>query len=151
MKRSIIAKTFTAITAFALALAPSAKADDKGCTNNMLRGTFAYTATGSAVAPPQIAGPAAEVGWQTFDGGVGTTVTATLSANGNLVQFNNITGTYTVNPDCTGIFALQIAPNFTLHVFFVIDDNGNGFQAIETEPGLIITRVARRVFPGKAI
>ena len=43
MKRSTIAKTFTAITAFALALAPSAKADDKGCTNNILQGTFAYT------------------------------------------------------------------------------------------------------------
>jgi hypothetical protein len=151
MKRSTIAKTFTAVTAFALAIAPSAKADDKGCTNNMLRGTFAYTSTGSAVAPPQIAGPAVEVGWQTFDGKGGTTVTATLSQNGNIVQFNNVTGTYTVNSDCTGTFALQVAPNFTLHVFFVIDDGGNGFQAIETEPGLVITRIGRRLFPGRAI
>jgi hypothetical protein len=151
MKRSTIAKTLTAITAFALAIAPSAKADDKGCTNDLLRGTFAYTSTGSVVAPPAIAGPAAEVGWQTFDGRGGTTVTATLSANGNFMQFNNITGTYTVNSDCTGTFALQLAPNFTLHVFFVIDDGGNGFQAIETEPGLVITRTGRRLFPGRAI
>lgn len=152
MKRSTIAKTFTAIAAFALAIAPSAKANDtkandKGCTDHMLRGAFAYTSTGSAVAPPVIAGPAVEVGLQTFDGRGGTTVTATLSANGNLVQFNNITGTYTVNSDCTGTFELQVAPDFTLHVFFVIDDGGNGFQAIETEPGLVITRIGRRVFP----
>src|SRR5947208_12857289 len=106
MKRSTIAKTFTAITAFALAIAPSAKADDKGCTDNMLRGTFAYTSTGSIVAPPAIAGPAFEVGSQTFDGKGGTTVTATLSQNGNIVQFNNVAGTYTVNSDCTGTFAL---------------------------------------------
>jgi hypothetical protein len=149
MKRSTIA--FTAITAFALAMTPGAKAEDKGCTNHILQGTFAYTATGSAVAPPQIAGAAAEVGQQTFDGRGGTTITATLSSNGNLVQFNNITGTYTVNPDCTGTFAVQVAPNFTLHVYFVIDSDGNGFQAIETEPGLIITRVGRRLFPGRTI
>ena len=151
MKRSTIAKTFIAITAFALAIAPSAKADDKGCTDATLRGTYAYTSTGSIVAPPAIAGPAVEVGWQTFNGGGITTVTATLSSNGNLVQFNNITGTYTVNSDCTGTFALQVAPNFTLHVFFVIDDGGNGFQAIETEPGLVISRIGRRLFPGRAI
>ena len=147
MKRSTIAKTFTAITAFALAIAPGAKADERGCTEHILRGAFAYTSTGSAVAPPAIAGPAVEVGRQTFDGKGGTTVTATLSQNGNFVQFNNITGTYTVNSDCTGTFALQLAPNFTLHVFFVIDDGGNGFQAIETEPGLVVTRIGRRQFP----
>lgn len=151
MKRSTIAKTFTAAAAFALAIAPSAKAHDRGCTSNMLRGTFAYTSTGTVVAPPAIAGPAAEVGWQTFDGTGGTTITATLSANGNIVQFNDVTGTYTVNPDCTGTFELQVAPDFTLHVSFVIDDGGNGFQAIETEPGLVVTRIGRRVFPGRAI
>jgi hypothetical protein len=151
MKRITIAKTFTAIAAFALALAPSAKADDKGCTNATLRGTYAYTSTGSAVAPPAIAGPAVEVGWQTFNGGGATTVTATLSSNGNFVQFNNVTGTYTVNSDCTGTFALQLAPNFTLHVYFVIDSGGDGFQGIETEPGLVISRIGRRMFPGRAL
>ena|ERR1051325_6922465 len=151
MKRSTIAKTFTAIAAFALAIAPSAKAQDKGCNNNTLRGTYAYTSTGSAVAPPAIAGPAVEVGTQTFNGGGSTTVTAMLSSNGNFVQFNNVTGSYTVNSDCTGTFALQLAPNFTLHVFFVIHDGGDGFQGIETEPGLVITRIGRRVFPGRAI
>jgi hypothetical protein len=151
MKRTTIAKTFTAIAVFALAIAPTAKAEDKGCSNNTLRGTYAYTSTGTVVAPPQIAGQAAEVGTQSFNGGGATTVTATLSSNGNFVQFNNVTGTYSVNSDCTGTFALQLAPNFTLHVYFVIVDGGDGFQAIETEPGLVITRIGRRVFPGGAI
>ena len=151
MKRSTIAETFTTIAALALAIAPSARADDKGCTNATLRGTYAYTSTGSIVAPPAIAGPVVEVGTQTFNGGGTTTVTATLSQNGNFVQFNNVTGTYSVNSDCTGTFVLQLAPNFTLHVYFVIVDGGDGFQAIETEPGLVVTRIGRRCFPGKAI
>ena len=54
MKRSTIAKTFTiaAVTALALGLAPTAKADDKGCSNATLKGTFAYTASGFITSPP---------------------------------------------------------------------------------------------------
>ncbi len=153
MKRSTIAKTFTmvAVTALALGIAPTAKADDKGCSNATLRGTYAYTSTGSIAAPPEIAGPIAEVGTQVFDGQGGTTATATISANGNM-QPLTIVGTYTVNPDCTGTAALQVSPfGITVHVLFVIDDSGDGFQAMETDAGFVITRIARRLFPGRAI
>jgi hypothetical protein len=47
---------------------------------------------------------------------------------------------------------LQVSPiAVTVHVFFAIDDSGNGFQAIETDPGIVITRVGRRLFPGRTI
>ena len=148
-----IARTFAiaAVTALALAIAPRAKAEDKGCSNATLRGTYAYTSTGSIAAPPEIAGPIAEVGTQTFDGNGATTATATISTNGSM-QPLSIVGTYTVNPDCTGTAALQVSPfGITVHVLFVIDDSGDGFQAMETDAGLIITRVGRRLFPGRAI
>jgi hypothetical protein len=76
MKRTT-ARTFAIAVAAALALsiAPKAQADDKGCSNETLQGTFAYTTTGFIVAPPPIAGPFASVGLQTFDGkGVTTAV-----------------------------------------------------------------------------
>ena len=154
MKRSI-ARTFTmaAVTALALAISPTAKADDndKGCSNATLQGTFAYTSTGFITAPPAFAGPFAETGTQIFDGKGGTTAAVTLSQNGNILPVT-ITGTYTVNPDCTGTFTLQVSPiGITVHVFFVIDDSGNGFQAIETDPGLVITRIGRRLYPGRVI
>jgi hypothetical protein len=153
MKRSIITKTLViaAVTVLALGVAPKAKADDKGCSNVIVQGTFAYTGTGFIAAPSPAAGPFVEVGTQTFDGRGGTTYAATLSANGNIVQVT-ATGTYTVNPDCTGTMTLQVLPrNATVHIFFVIADGGSEIQAIETDPGLIITRVARRLFPGRAI
>ena len=157
MKRSTITKTFTiaAVTALALGIAPTAKADDdKGCSNATLLGTFAYTSTGFITAPPGLAGPVAEVGTQTFDGEGATTATATLSQNGNPSPVT-ITGTYKVNPDCTGTMTLQVSipgiPVFPLHVFFAIDDGGNGFQGMETDSGLVITRIGRRLFPGRAI
>src|SRR5712675_2112042 len=130
MKRSTIAKTFTiaAVTALALGMAPTAKADNKACSNETLKGTFAYTSTGSFTAPPALAGPFAEVGTQTFDGKGATTATATLSQNGNIFQVT-IKGTYTVNPDCTGTLTLDVSPfGVTVHSFFAIADSGNEFQ-----------------------
>ena len=86
MKRSTLAKTCTiaAVTALALGIAPMAKADNKGCSNATLKGTFAHMATGFITAPPAMAGPFAGVGTDTFDGNGGITGTATLSANGNI-------------------------------------------------------------------
>lgn len=152
MTRSTITKTFTiaTVTALVLGIAPTAKATDKGCSNAALNGTFVYTSTGFITAPPDFAGPVAEVGTQTFDGKGTTNATATLSQNGNISPVT-ITGTYKLNPDCSGTMTLQVSipgiPVFPLHVFFVIDDSGNGFQAMETDSGLVVTRVARRQFP----
>ncbi len=152
MKRSF-AKTFTviAVIALALAIASTAYADDKGCSNATLQGTFAYTSSGSIASPPEIAGPFAEVGTQSFDGVGATTAAVTLSQDGNILPVT-VTGTYTVNPDCTGTMILQVSPiAVTVHVLFVIDDSGNEFQAIETDDGLVITRIGRRLFTGRAI
>jgi len=153
MKRSTIAQAWTiaAIAALALIAAPASSAAEKGCTNANMQGTFAYTGTGFITAPPEFAGPFAETGTQYFDGRGTTTASVMSSQNGNILPLN-ITGTYTVNSDCTGTFTLQVAPiNITVHVFFVIDTSGDGFQAIETEPGLVITRIGRKLFPGRAI
>jgi hypothetical protein len=151
MKRSFFAKTFAiaAAAALALSLAPTAKADDKGCSNAILRGTFAYTSTGSIATPPAIAGPFVEVGTQAFDGNGGTTASAMSSQNGNISPLT-VTGTYKVNFDCTGTMTLQVTfpgfPTFPVDVYFVVDDGGDEFQAIETDPGLVITRIGRRLF-----
>jgi hypothetical protein len=152
MDRSTIASTFVLAVAAALAVAPTAQAADKGCTNGSLKGTFAYTNTGVLTAPVSPAGPFAGVGAQTFDGNGNTTATGSVSVNGNIFAVT-ITGTYTVNPDCTGTFTLLVSvlsPPMTLppgHVFFVIDDNGAEFRAINTDPGQVVTTIGKRQFP----
>jgi hypothetical protein len=148
MKRSIPSVLTTLV--FALGLVAVASAQNTTCSNATLNGSFGYSSTGtllkSYVLPP-FAGPFAEVGIQTFDASSGTTsATATLSSNGNIVSVT-VTGTYTVNPDCTGTLTLLISPfGAIVHANLVIDKNGNAFQAIETEPGLIVTRMAWRQF-----
>ncbi len=149
MNRTTILKTFAIAVAGALVvgITTTAQAAAKGCSNATLKGTYAYTNTGFITAPPAEAGPFAGVGTQTFDGNGGTTATAWVSQNGNIVQVA-ITGTYTVNPDCTGTLTLQISPvGITGHAFFVISDNGAELRAINTDPGSVITTTARRQFP----
>jgi hypothetical protein len=138
-----MAKTSTIAVAFVLALAisPSAKADDKGCTNATLKGTFAHTASGFEIAPPAIAGPVAGVGIDTFDGKGGVTTSATVSLNGNIVPVN-ATGTYKVNPDCTGTYVI---PGTTL--VLVIADSGNEIHAICIDSGVVLNHTFRRQFP----
>jgi hypothetical protein len=141
-------KRTTTAAAIALAVALTGGiAQAQVCTNFSLAGTFAYTTTGSITAPSALAGPFASVGTQTFDGQGGTTAKAMVSQNGNIIPVT-ITGTYSVNPDCTGTFTLQLSPiGLTTHVFFVIDHGETEFQAIETDAGVVVTGIARRLFP----
>jgi hypothetical protein len=146
---STIAKTFAiaAITVLAFAMARTANAQDKRCSEATLEGTFAYTSTGFIVAAPipPLVGPTAEVGTQHFNGQGGVTFTFNASQNGNIGP-GTATGTYTVNHNCTGTFTEDL-PGFTAHYSFVIDDNGNGFQAICQDAGVVVTRISRRQYP----
>ncbi len=150
MKHSTITKTFTiaAVTALALGLGPTAKADNKGCSTATLTGTFAITTTGVFVAAPAALGPYAAAGTQTFDGKGGTIVTGMANTNGNVTLVAN-TGTYTVNPDCTGTFTIPIKPGIASQWFFVLAINGNSseFQAVCLDPVAVITRIGRSQFP----
>jgi hypothetical protein len=113
------------------------------CSNAKLRGSFGYTSTGTllpSAAPPPFAGPFAEIGRQTFDGAGNTEATATLSANGNIVRVT-IVGTYSVNPDCTGVMTLGVSPlGLTVNADFVIVRNGAEIHVIGTDPGVVETR-----------
>jgi hypothetical protein len=151
MKCNHIAKMFSigAVAVLSLISAPAASADEKACSVAGLKGTFTYTGTGFNVSANGAAAPFAEVGTQTFDGKGATSTTFTASANGNIFHIT-LSGTYTVNPDCTGtVTLLTPAPNPTVTLFFAIAANYNEFQAIETLPGAVVTRIGHRIFPGR--
>jgi hypothetical protein len=143
MKRTTIAKTLIAIvTLLAPGIALKAQAQD-GCSNSSLNGSFAYKATGTLTAPQPNPGQIAIVGRSTFDGNGATGGSQIVSSNGFIFPVN-LSGTYQVNPDCTGTFSFQLAPGVTINFFFVIDDNRKELQIIQTDPGAIVTGTARK-------
>ena len=149
MKRSDIATAFTiaAVTALALAVAPAANASSKGCSLATLKGAFADKDTGFILSAPAVASPFAGVSLETFDGNGTLTGSGIGSLNGEIVPVTYV-GTYTVNPDCTGTYTVEVSPlGLTTHAFFVFADGGNELQIVITDPGTVITCIARRQFP----
>ena len=148
-----VGKVFTIAAALTLTLAisPTVQASDKGCSNFTLRGTYAQKGTGVITAPPDQAGPFANVGTLIFDGNGGLTGAVVASSNGSSSSATE-TGTYTVNSDCTGTYTVQIAPfGISSQAFFAIDTNGDELEIIVTDPGSVITCVAKKLYPGRAI
>jgi hypothetical protein len=148
MKHSTVAKTFTiaAIATLAMAIAPTAKAADKGCSNASVNGTFVFRGAGSVFDPAAVA-LLSVVFAQTFDGNGVLTSTGMQSHDGNILQVTQ-TGTYTVNPDCTGTYTALVSPiGLTVHFFFIIADSGNELHVLSTDPTTLINGVARKQFP----
>lgn len=144
MKHSRNARAFTIIAAIAIALGlvPAAKAHAKGCSNATLKGTYADKDTGTIINY----GPFVGVNLDTFDGNGNMTMSGTSSVNGS-VSSGAETGTYQVNPDCTGTYTVEDSFGDVFTAYFVIDDNGNELQIVITNTGTAITCVAKKQFP----
>jgi len=142
------AKTFTiaAVAALVLGFSPAAKAENKGCSNASLKGTFSDRDSGWIFLSPNAAPvPFAGVNTDTFDGNGKMTTSGFSTVNGQGGQGTS-TGTYTVNSDCTGTYTVT-SPGLTVHAFFVIDEDGSELQIVITDPGTVILCVAKRQFP----
>ena len=132
-----------------LGIAPNLQAQPS-CSNATLNGSFGYTNTGTILAGPD-AGPFGGVGRQTFDGKGNTQATATVSVNGNIFQVT-IKGTYVVNSDCTGSMILTVTAGpetYINHVDLVVVHGDAEFHAINTDPGIVLTTVAKKQFPNQ--
>ncbi len=191
MKHTIVRRTFFLATFF-LSLAVVAPAfsvngggnggvgqgaDEQNgptCSNIGLAGDWAYSLTGTLFLPPSgTAAPIIAVGKGSFDRNGNYSGTQTTSINGAAEQ-DTLTGTRTVNPDCTGTLAVKIYSMGTLVrsavVALVFDDNEREFRGIFTSVVLeqpiatagheqfiaygtpvlsSITENGRKVFPGK--
>jgi hypothetical protein len=133
--------------AMALSLVPSAKADVDECSVITLKGSFGIATNGSIVAFGPV-GPVAEVGVIKFDGAGGVSQTTTVSLNGTILpNRSSISGSYEVNPDCTGDLSVVLpgpAGTITSTSDFVIVDHGKEIRLVNTGAGRVLLGNARR-------
>ena len=118
---------------------PYAQAQTGGCNLATVAGTYATTTQGTLPA-----GPFAGVFWSTLDGAGNFAGFGTVSVNGTIVNLT-VTGTETVNPDCT--FSSTLTDNFgnVSHGFGVITGKGKEFVGISTEPGATVINSGKRL------
>jgi hypothetical protein len=122
-----------------LAVAPftvQARHNTHTCTNESLVGEFGFTAHGTTLpalglqAP--LTGAFASSGSAIFDGSGHFTLTATSSFNGVIQGPATVTGTYTVNSDCS--YTSKASNGVTFRA--VIVNGGHELLILQTTPGL---------------
>ena len=133
--------TFCAIAVMTFAAAPetlkAADADGECPRQNAtLSGTYMSHGTGTVVG----LGPVSAVGTITYDGNGNLINPFTASVNGAIFRGVTQTGTYTVNPDCTGTVVQGGA-----HYDFVVAPDASTVFWIETDAGTVVTGTAVRL------
>jgi hypothetical protein len=117
---------------------PKAQGLGNHCTDATIRGTYGIQMQGTQPVPPPQGG-----GTQTVMG----VVVRTYHGDGTFSQVDNIkgsvtgivpdrpgSGTYQVNPDCSGVTLFQPGPGITIEERMVIVDRGNEIRSIVSSP-----------------
>jgi len=119
--------------------------------NAVLNGAYVVTTTGTAGSPvwAPFTGPVATLARMVFDG-TGTlqvTTVTIVAANppANVTPPFVITGTYTVNRDCTGSVTLNFSPNPNGHYNLVVSPDGQQITMISTDKGDVLVATGTRL------
>ena len=140
-----LARNTVGIILFAalVGLAPTAQAGS--CSLQGVAGRYGYTTTGTIPTLGAVAG----VGHVTLDSAGNLSGAQTSSFNGAIVP-ETLSGTYTVNADCTGTATVNVFHSGVLartsNINLVWDNNEREFRAIFLTPGTVLTVNGRKLF-----
>jgi hypothetical protein len=124
-------------------VAHAADNSDDSCSVGSLRGLYALNRQGTLFTPAPV--PYGEVGIFTFDGDGHLSGTVTVNIGGTLHPGINVTGTYTVNSDCSGTNTVMPTGFPPLHNAFVVTGNGKGYIATQTDSFAVIQSSVQRL------
>jgi len=138
LRRSIpVAMAAGVAVILAVSIAGSARTDDDGpaearCSNRTLRGDYGFSIDGQILAGPH-AGLLRGVAMTHFDGNGSLTQVDFATINGIPAwsDWRPVSGTYGLNPDCTGTAELQPSDGSpALHLRLVVVDRGREIRTI---------------------
>ena len=134
-----------------MTLAPWLVSAQPTCSASSLNGAYAYGASGfnTFPGPPAVLTPSNQVGIATFDGaGKLNMMLTAVSSFGLIPPFTSFSGTYTINPDCTGVIALKFGDNIS-HAAFALGGKSIYAIVVDAPPGntnsLTFTRIKRNL------
>ena len=132
--------------ALALAASATSSAHAAACSNYTIQGKYAFTIHGTIFLPNgatiQIDGIALEV----FDGKGNFRQVDAVADNGFLMPgWRPGTGSYSVNPDCTGTQTLVVPGMGDLHLQMIVAQGGNTIHQVVIDPGIATTANGERV------
>jgi len=120
------------------------------CSNSTIRGSYAFTIHGTIFLPNGATLLIDGLAKQAFDGDGNFTQVDAVATNGNLPPgWRPGSGTYSVNPDCTGIQTIVIPDNPDVHLQFIVAQSGNTIHQVVIDPGVAATAEGERVRASK--
>jgi hypothetical protein len=121
----------------ALAALSTLTAYARPCSNRTLNGTYANSLHGLINPGGSAQLVVAGVVKTTYDGNGTFTQVDAVSVNGSGVSgWRPGSGTYSVNPDCTGTQTIVIPGMPDLHLQFVVSPSGNTLHFVVIDPGV---------------
>ena len=139
MKKGVIIVAIVAGVLFSQARHTQAQAEDWRCNNDLIRGTYGFTVQGTKLGGLGPTGQQVGVAITEFDGKGNLTQIDTVTIDGKVVaDFSHTpaTGTYTLNPNCTGTFTIDFTdgrPPVT--TAFVVVYSGAEIDTVVTSAG----------------
>ena len=134
------------VTAALTLTAVIAIADTAPCDAKSLTGNYGYKLTGFVYDNQGYTYYLGAVGRIVSDGAGNLTGTDTYSFDGTVAK-RQISGSYTVNADCTGSITLTSPGSLTTSADFVITNNGVDVDLVQTDSGFIATATMKQQNP----
>jgi hypothetical protein len=130
----------------ALAASSTLTAHASACSNSTIRGSYAFTIHGTISLPDGSTLLIEGIDKITFDGKGNLTQVDAVATNGNLAPgWRPGTGTYSVNPDCTGTQTIVIPGMPDLHLQIIVAQSGNTIHQVVIDPGVATTSEGERI------
>ena len=121
-------------------------AQASACSNSTIQGTYAFTIRGTIFLPNGSTLLIDGIAKETFDGKGNEIQVDAVSTNGTLAPgWRPGSGTYSVNPDCTGTQIIVVEGLPDLHLQFIVAQGGNTIHQVVTDPGVATTAEGERV------
>jgi hypothetical protein len=129
-----------------LAASSSVMAHASACSNSTIQGTYAFTIHGQVFLPDGSTLLIDGLAKTTFDGKGNLTQLDAVAVNGNVPPgWASNTGTYSVNPDCTGTFTVTNGSQSPVHLQMIVAQSGKTIHDMVVDPGFATTAEADRV------
>ncbi len=126
------------------AIAPLAQAQRPTCSNATASGTYGYRMNGTIVGT----GTFLVNGFFVHNADGTSAVRAWVTINGQSFLTTGVNGTFKTNADCTGSGTF-FGPELGLQVSydFIVTDNGNQLEILNSNQGIALQGVGRRIAP----
>jgi hypothetical protein len=137
--------TSLVLLALFLAASSAVSAHPNECTNQTIKGSYAFTIHGQILSPNgalAVDGIAKTI----FDGNGGLNQVDAVAVNGQIPGvWRPGWGTYSLNADCTGTMTINTGDQPALHLAIVVSLAGDLIHTVVTDPGFAVTSDAERV------